>query len=171
MTPPREVFVDVKVVTAKALMVVSLAQDADDETVHAIAAAAVRAGDAIGMAQEQVVVLGPGTSMDMLTDADLGNLGLVRRDAAWVQRARALEGVLLHLDRCEHGRHEGDECSGCEGPSAGNPVMRLADRELDSPWERRATLPLRTIGFDTHGNPIVVPDAEHLTDADAWRTR
>jgi len=33
-------------------------------------------------------------------------------------------GILSDLDRCEHGRHEGDECYGCGGPSKGNPVVR-----------------------------------------------
>lgn len=27
--------------------------------------------------------------------------------------------LVADLDRCEHGRHEGDVCSGCGGPSHG----------------------------------------------------
>jgi hypothetical protein len=45
------------------------------------------------------------------------------------------------LDRCEHGRHEGDVCSTCGGPSHGNP--RLADD--------------RIVGFSLSAAPLVVP--------------
>lgn len=57
-------------------------------------------------------------------------------------RATRLAGMLQDLDRCEHGRHEGDNCNGCDGGvSTGNPVP-----ESD-----------RIIGFDISGRAIWVP--------------
>lgn len=86
-------------------------------------------------------------------------------------RAQAFAAVLYDLDRCEHGRHEGDACSSCEGPSRGNPVLELCDAMLEAKSHPHP-LPTRTIGFDIGGNPIVVPEAHQLmTDPDAWRTR
>src|SRR6266536_3282851 len=35
--------------------------------------------------------------------------------------ATRLRSLVGNLDRCEHGRHVGDICSGCDGPSHGNP--------------------------------------------------
>lgn len=88
-------------------------------------------------------------------------------------RAEALAQVLSDLDRCEHGRHEGDVCSGCGGPSKGNPVVRLADAYETRPGGTLSPLdstPKRTIGFDLSANPIVVPE-RNTHDPDAWRTR
>ncbi len=31
--------------------------------------------------------------------------------------------IASDLDRCEHGRHEGDVCSSCRGPSVGNRLI------------------------------------------------
>jgi hypothetical protein len=96
-----------------------------------------------------------------------------RSDDLQVQltRAQAFAAVLHDLDRCEHGRHEGDNCYGCEGPSRGNPVLELCDAMLEAKSHTHP-LPTRTIGFDISGNPIVVPEAfKTMTDPDAWRTR
>lgn len=49
--------------------------------------------------------------------------------------------LLLDLDRCEHGRHEGDHCSACKGPSHGNPRVN----------------PDRIIGYTLDAKPIRVP--------------
>lgn len=67
---------------------------------------------------------------------------------------RHLLAVLVDLDRCEHGRHQGDVCSGCGGPSRGNPHMPTGD----------------VVGYDISGKPIVMPDREHKHDASAWRS-
>jgi hypothetical protein len=91
-----------------------------------------------------------------LRDRERGELSELR---AW--------GLLVNnLDRCEHGRHEGDVCSGCNGPSKGNPVYdhtgdvddtltngewRLLARYNDEAW------PDRLIGFGMDGVPICVP--------------
>lgn len=64
-----------------------------------------------------------------------------------------LSDVLLNLDRCAHGRHEGDVCGDCGVLSCGNPHMPAGN----------------IIGYDIHGQPIVMPDREHKHDPAAWR--
>ena len=64
--------------------------------------------------------------------------------------------VLTDLDRCQHGRHEGDACGpadACTGTSAGNPHLR----------------PGAVIGYGLRGDRIVMPDREHKHDPAAWR--
>lgn len=79
-------------------------------------------------------------------------------------RGAKAEALLMDLDRCEHGRHEGDPCAGgCPGGySLGNPYM--GDGADDD----------RQIGFDLVGNPIRIPrmraGGADLRDADQWRT-
>lgn len=58
------------------------------------------------------------------------------------QRMTHLAGMLMDLDRCEHGRHEGDACNQCGGPSVGNRVPQ------DD----------RILGFDISGRAIFIPD-------------
>lgn len=64
--------------------------------------------------------------------------------------------IFYDLDRCEHGRHEGDVCSGksgCNGPSKGNPHIKEGD----------------VIGYTLHGtHQIVVPSAELRHVPEAW---
>lgn len=69
-----------------------------------------------------------------------------------LRRRRAMASTLTDLDRCEHGRHEGDDCFGCEGRSKGNPLMAC------SPARNVAYLAARQIGFDISGRPICVPE-------------
>lgn len=66
-----------------------------------------------------------------------------------------LAKLLADLDRCEHGRHEGDVCSGingCNGPSQGNPHIRTGD----------------VIGYTIERQPIVMPKRGHRHDPAAW---
>lgn len=65
-----------------------------------------------------------------------------------------LAAVLLDLDRCAHGRHQGDVCADCNGPSRGNHHMP----------------PGHVIGYDRHGESIVVPERKFRHSAEAWRT-
>lgn len=58
--------------------------------------------------------------------------------------------LVFDLDRCEHGRHEGDWCSGCNGPSLGNPFMGGSRRV--EPFS------CRQIGFNISGDPIAIPE-------------
>lgn len=62
------------------------------------------------------------------------------------------------LDRCQHGRHQGDPCGpadACTGTSAGNPHLR----------------PGQVIGYGLRGDQIVMPDRDHKHDPAAWRAR
>jgi hypothetical protein len=72
-----------------------------------------------------------------------------------LNRAANLASVLAELDRCDHGRHEGDICSGtkgCNGPSEGNPRFKTGDR----------------IGTSMLGRPIVMPPRGRRDDPAAW---
>jgi len=65
-------------------------------------------------------------------------------------------GILSDLDRCQHGRHQGDACGpadDCTGTSAGNPHLR----------------PGEVIGYSLRRGAIVMPDRDHKHDPDAWR--
>jgi hypothetical protein len=71
------------------------------------------------------------------------------------ERDTALAKILSDLDRCEHGRHEGDICSGtrgCNGPSRGDPIIRTGD----------------IMGFTMYGQSIVMPPREKRYDPEAW---
>lgn len=59
-------------------------------------------------------------------------------------KASAAATLLADLDRCVHGRHEGDVCSNCGGPSRGNPHAPAGT----------------IIGTNLSGWPIVVPSAK-----------
>ncbi|WP_158697416.1 hypothetical protein [Streptomyces turgidiscabies] len=66
--------------------------------------------------------------------------------------------ILTDLDRCRHGRHEGDPCGpadDCNGTSAGNPWLR----------------PGMVIGHGLRGDQIVMPDRDHKHDPKAWRVQ
>ncbi len=78
-----------------------------------------------------------------------------RTDTRW-------RSLMLDLDRCEHGRHEGDVCFGCGGPSLGNPLMGSQDGR--AAYE---VVP-RQIGFTISGTPIVVPERGEMHLPDAW---
>lgn len=86
---------------------------------------------------------------------------LTWREAAahWRDLARVFEqfrSLLLDLDRCEHGRHEGDNCTGCAGPSHGNPLLVSQGRQ---------------VGFTLDGASIVVPQREQRHVHEAWVRR
>lgn len=78
--------------------------------------------------------------------------------------------LVLDLDRCEHGRHEGDVCGSCGGPSKGNPLWAFNDGEYDGDglgtWDRLLDrfgvrgdcIPDRLIGFGLDGVPICIPE-------------
>lgn len=67
--------------------------------------------------------------------------------------AAKLIGILTDLDRCMHGRHQGDDCGSCDGPSRGNPHMRTG----------------RVIGYGLRADEIVMPPPEAKHDPAAWR--
>ncbi|MFJ7998956.1 hypothetical protein ACIQ7D_17670 [Streptomyces sp. NPDC096310] len=64
--------------------------------------------------------------------------------------------LVADLDRCQHGRHQGDACGpadACTGTSAGNPHLR----------------PGTVIGYGLRGDHIVMPDRKRKHDPTAWR--
>jgi len=74
------------------------------------------------------------------------------------REAAALIEILRDLDRCQHGRHQGDACGpadACTGTSAGNPHLR----------------PGQVIGYGLRGDRIVMPDRDCKHDPSAWRVR
>ncbi len=82
---------------------------------------------------------GPGYEFDI----DIPE-GWVLRQKSEAYRTEAAVMLLSDLDRCEHGRHAGDVCSGvagCNGPSKGNPFLEMGQR----------------IGTTLGGKPIHVP--------------
>jgi len=83
------------------------------------------------------------------TDHPLPTLDSQNSDGAWAALA-------ADLDRCQHGRHQGDPCGpadNCTGTSAGNPHLR----------------PGTVIGYGLRGDPIVMPDRDRKQDPAAWR--
>lgn len=68
--------------------------------------------------------------------------------------------MLADLDRCRHGRHRGDVCSGCHGQSVGNPFAQGNLAYLVEDHEG-APYPHGTIGIDINGRPIVANDRDH----------
>lgn len=58
------------------------------------------------------------------------------RERDQVQRLQSFETFVRDLDRCQHGRHEGDTCTferGCGGPSKGNIWMQdIEERRLSN---------------------------------------
>ncbi|WP_327377972.1 hypothetical protein OG393_30840 [Streptomyces sp. NBC_01216] len=61
--------------------------------------------------------------------------------------------LISDLDRCEHGRHEGDACGGsCGSTSKGNPHMQ----------------PGAVIGYTLRRGPLVMPHREDKRTLSAW---
>ena len=62
-------------------------------------------------------------------------------------------GLIGDLDRCEHGRHEGDACGGsCGYESKGNPHMQ----------------PGQVIGYSLRRGPIAMPHRDDKYTPGAW---
>ncbi|MGW7636127.1 hypothetical protein [Streptomyces decoyicus] len=63
--------------------------------------------------------------------------------------------LVADLDRCRHGRHEGDDCGSCGSRSLGNPHLLRG----------------HVIGYGMRGERIVRPDRDRKHDPAAWRTK
>lgn len=82
-----------------------------------------------------------------LADHELTSVERERYFEERAQRAEALAAVLADLDRCEHGRHEGENCFGCKGPSTGN--LFAQERRIGTTLGPRAIrVPERGKGHD-----------------------
>lgn len=68
--------------------------------------------------------------------------------------AGRLASILVNLDRCPHGRHAGDDCWDCGGPSKGNPHLPP---------------PGHVVGYDLMGNPYIMPHPKGTGDPASWR--
>lgn len=93
------------------------------------------------------------------SDTSVNGRRLTWKELAQRQREELMQldvyrRFVTDLDRCPHGRHEGDICSGergCGGPSKGNMWMQdLLDRE-DSEDDREASLPRLGLGHSLDG--------------------
>lgn len=73
------------------------------------------------------------------------------REREHTDELTARANILIDLDRCEHGRHEGDVCSSCGGPSHGNLL-----------------LPEGAIGHTMSADRIVPPARADRYRAEAW---
>ena len=78
---------------------------------------------------------------------------LAERNQEEIYRLQKFATIVSDLDRCEHGRHAGDVCSGCNGPSRGNPHMA----------------PGQVIGYSLGGGYVIIqPPREKRGDPEAW---
>lgn len=68
-----------------------------------------------------------------------------------LRTAQRWSRLCADLDRCEHGRHEGDVCSACGGPSVGNRLIGHAP-----------------IGHTMNRHHIFVPPRSAKSDAANW---
>lgn len=85
------------------------------------------------------------------------------RELTWMEYAKELEiellraarftNICMDLDRCEHGRHEGDVCSGCGGNSHGNP------------WRPKAG---QRLGYTIDRKEIIIPGRENKHEPAQW---
>lgn len=80
---------------------------------------------------------------------------LYEREQQRAARLEAYRRLVIDLSRCEHGRHIGDICSQCEGPSKGNPHA----------------IPGSVIGYDISGRPYIVPAKAQFASIEDWTSR
>lgn len=76
---------------------------------------------------------------------------VARRQREELQRLRKWATIAEDLDRCEHGRHEGDVCGSCNGRSVGNKLIGHGP-----------------IGHTMGGSHIFSPPRSIRHDPDAW---
>lgn len=77
---------------------------------------------------------------------------LYEREKAAREALEAYRSLVNDLSRCPHGRHLRDVCSGCGGPSKGNPHA----------------IPGSVIGYNINGRPWVVPPKAQFAKIEDW---
>ena len=77
---------------------------------------------------------------------------LFNRERERNQQLEAYRRLVSDLSRCQHGRHIGDVCSACGGPSKGN----------------SHAVPGTVIGYDIGGRPYIVPAKAQFARIDEW---
>ncbi|MEV4324300.1 hypothetical protein AB0J37_18870 [Microbispora rosea] len=84
-----------------------------------------------------------------------GEIRALEMEMDWGKRNGELAQILMDLDRCEHGRHAAESCTGCpDGQSTGNQLLP----------------PGTVIGTGRRSTKIVVPSPDRRRDPTAWRT-
>jgi hypothetical protein len=91
-------------------------------------------------------VLGIDQALERTDRPNVPTLDPTSSDGPWA-------ALVADLDRCRHGRHQGDDCADCGGRSIGNTRFE----------------PGQPIAFDRYGRDIVVPDRDRKHDPSAWR--
>lgn len=78
-------------------------------------------------------------------------------------RERGLAKILADLDRCPHGRHEGDTCAGWSGPGDYDGGCR-GGYSLGNPRMQTGTV----IGYDVYAREYRMPERSRRHDPAAW---
>lgn len=87
------------------------------------------------------------------TEEEPRNMNDWSSHAMQMGRLAAWKSIVHNLNRCEHGRHQGDACFDCpEGISHGNPILPVGT----------------VIGYNHGGDEMVIPERDHWDDIDAW---
>lgn len=101
-------------------------------------------------AKVSAAIAGIDHALERTEQSNLPTLDSRTPDGVWA-------ALVADLDRCQHGRHQGDPCGpadDCQGTSSGNPHLR----------------PGAVIGYGLRGDPIRMPDRDGKHDPAAWRT-
>lgn len=77
----------------------------------------------------------------------------------------SFEKMVLDLDRCPHGRHEGDACAGWRGGDDLFDGGCMGGFSLGNPYLTAG----QPIGFDISGRSYVMPPRGERHDPAAWR--
>ena len=83
----------------------------------------------------------------------MGDWGMDEHERRRLETAQALARILTDLDRCMHGRHQGDACFDCpNGESVGNHILPTG----------------AVVGYGLYGLRYVMPERGRLNDPEAW---
>lgn len=92
----------------------------------------------------------PGSNAQMEQERPIRQVG---PESGYERNCREAYKLVQDLDRCVHGRHDGDPCFSCPGGiSDGNPYVR----------------PGAVIGYTVHGLPLAMPERGQRHLRAAW---
>lgn len=112
--------------------------------------------DRMAMAQQVI----RGLEQELQTTRErLGQCSVAQTAAQWWKT------LLADLDRCPHGRHEGDVCSGWRGPGRFDGGCQ-GGVSLGNPWVEHHN---GVLGVDLHRRVIRVPQRADKGDLAAWK--
>lgn len=113
-----------------------------------------------------VLTFADGGGMRRMTWREVAEQATRRADLARAEAERYARfySLVSDLDRCPHGRHEQDHCSGCE-PRPADEIPRGHPWNTGNPYLE----PGQRIGTSLHAtHAIVVPAHDRQTDPEAW---